>query len=78
METLNPAAAKFEEIVIEADLEVGVQHLITPDFSGDTFNEHVEELMIFKQKIKAQKYPEKRAAEGNDSWVAIIAGAFYE
>ena len=46
--------------MVEAAIKVGVQHLITSDFSSDTSNEHVEELIVFEPEIKAQKYLEMR------------------
>jgi len=49
--------------VVEAAIKVGVQHLIAPDSGSETSNEHVEELIIFEPKIKAQKYLEVRARE---------------
>lgn len=63
--------------MVEAAIKVGAQHLITPDFSSEISNEHVEELIIFKPKIKAQKYLEVRAREAKVAWTTVIVGAFY-
>lgn len=78
VETFNPVAAEYQKNVVEAAIKVGVQHLITPDFSSDTFNEHAEELIIFEPKIKAQKCLEMRAREAKVAWAAVIVGAFYD
>ena len=64
--------------MVEAAIKVGAQHLITPDFSSETSNEHVEEPFIFEPKIKAQKYLEVRAREAKVAWTTVIVGAFYD
>jgi hypothetical protein len=50
--------------VVEAAIKVGIQHLIAPDSSSETFNEHVEELIIFELKIKAQKISRGEGTRG--------------
>lgn len=78
IEAFNPAAAEYQKKVVDAAIDAGVQQLITPDFSSDTFNEYAEGLIIFEPKIKAQKHLEMRAREGKLAWTAIVVGAFYD
>lgn len=74
----NPTAASSQSSIVDAAIETGVRHLITPDFSSDTFNEHAAELMIFEPKLKSQEYLERKAEEGKIAWTAIIPGPFYD
>lgn len=64
--------------ILTAAVAAGVQHIISPDFSSDTFNSHASELYIFEPKLKAQKELEAFAAEGKLTWTAIIPGAFFD
>lgn len=64
--------------ILAAAVAEGVKHIITPDFSSDTFNSHAAELLIFEPKLKAQKELEAIAAKGKLTWTAIIPGAFYD
>jgi hypothetical protein len=52
-EAFNPVAARFQINVVEATMQSGVKHIITPDFSSDTFHVNAPELKIFKPKTEA-------------------------
>lgn len=80
VEAFNPAAAKYQSTIVRAAIAAGVSHLITPEFSSDTFNEHADELLIYEPKLKAQRELEQlvRESGGVMSWTAIIVGAWYD
>jgi hypothetical protein len=78
IEAFNPNVAIFQEQIVQAAIDAGVQHLITPDFSSDTFNENVEELLIFEPKLKAQRLLESAAEKHGINWTAIITGPFFD
>ncbi|KAF4997111.1 hypothetical protein FDECE_12188 [Fusarium decemcellulare] len=80
VEAFNPAAAVYQASIVEAALAAGVQHIVTPDFSGNTFNRNVSELLIFDTKRRAQRHLESVvAASGNRlSWYAIVVGPWYD
>ncbi|KAH8653622.1 ankyrin repeat-containing domain protein [Xylariales sp. PMI_506] len=80
IEAFNPAAASNQGLIIQACIAAGVKHLITPDFSSDTFNPYVNELMIFEPKRQAQLALEEAvgSSAGAISWTAIIVGAWYD
>lgn len=74
IEAFNPAAAASQALIVTAALASKVSHIITPDFSSDTFNEHVNELQIFQPKREAQQVLENSGI----SWTAIIVGPWYD
>ncbi|KAH7243923.1 hypothetical protein NW759_016664 [Fusarium solani] len=79
VEAFNPAAATNQGAIVQAAIAAGVTHLITPDFSSDTFNPHADELFIFGPKRKAQRELEAAvSASGAITWTAIIVGAWYD
>lgn len=80
IEAFNPAAAIDQSAIVRAAIAAGVKHILTPDFSSDTFNPHVDELMIFEGKRKAQQELEGLVAQSNGAifWTAIIVGAWYD
>jgi hypothetical protein len=80
VEAFNPVAASHQALILQAALATGVRHIITPDFSGDTFNTNADELLIFDTKRRAQRELESVvAASGNKlSWTAIIVGPWYD
>ncbi|RWA07866.1 hypothetical protein EKO27_g7252 [Xylaria grammica] len=80
IEAFNPAAAENQGVIAQAAIAAGVKHLITPDFSSNTFNPYVDDLLIFEPKRQAQRALEaavERSA-GAISWTAIIVGAWYD
>ncbi|CAH0045658.1 unnamed protein product [Clonostachys solani] len=80
VEAFNPAAAEMQTTIVKAALAAGVSHLITPDFSSDTFNPHASEIMIFGPKLKAQKELERLTSSPDCplSWTAIITNGWYD
>ncbi|KAI0400627.1 hypothetical protein F4802DRAFT_619651 [Xylaria palmicola] len=80
IEAFNPASAKYQSVIVRASISAGVKHIITPDFSSDTFNPHADELMIFEPKIRAQRELESAvgSTNGTISWTAVIVGAWYD
>ena len=78
VEAFNPAVAIHQERIVRAAISAGVRHLLTPDFSSDTFNPHVEELKIFEPKRRAQAVLESAARGSNLHWTAIIVGPFFD
>ncbi|KAF7561188.1 hypothetical protein G7046_g2942 [Stylonectria norvegica] len=80
VEAFNPAAAINQELIVQAAIAAGVKHLITPDFSGDTFNENAHEIRILDVKKTAQQKLESLVvATGSKlSWTAIITGLWYD
>ncbi|KAL6831556.1 hypothetical protein V8C40DRAFT_156232 [Trichoderma camerunense] len=80
IEAFNPAAATSQQVIVQAALSAGVTHLITPDFSCDTFNPHMRELLIFEPKIQAQEELERIISEsgGALSWTAVIMGPWFD
>lgn len=80
IEAFNPAAAVNQGAIVRAALAAGVSHLITPDFSLDTFNQHIGEIFISKPKQKAQAELENLVADcgGSLSWTAIMVGGWYD
>lgn len=80
IEAFNPSAAAYQDTIVKASLAAGVSHLITPDFSSDTFNPHVDEILIFEPKRKAQHELERLVRESGDklSWTAVIVGGWYD
>lgn len=54
IEAFNPNGAVHQVNIVQAALETPtVRHIITPDFSSDTFNANCGELKIFEPKIRA-------------------------
>ncbi|KAL1876348.1 hypothetical protein VTK73DRAFT_9527 [Phialemonium thermophilum] len=49
VEAFNPAASVYQGVIVRAEIVAGVSHLITPDFSSNTFNENIAELSILSQ-----------------------------
>jgi nucleoside-diphosphate-sugar epimerase len=80
VEAFNPASAIHQGPVLEAALAAGVSHIITPDFSSDTFNPNIRETLVFENKLKAKQVLEAVvAAHPNTlSWTAIIVGPWYD
>ncbi|KAI0478359.1 hypothetical protein F4859DRAFT_513942 [Xylaria cf. heliscus] len=80
VEAFNPVAANDQGVIVQAAIAAGVKHLITPDFSSDTFNPYVDDLMIFEPKRRAQRELEAavRISSGAISWTAVIVGAWYD
>lgn len=80
VEAFNPAATSHQSTILAAALAAGVYHIITPDFSGDTFNENAAEILIFDGKRRAQDELERMVVESGDkiSWTAIIVGPWYD
>ncbi|KAJ5924383.1 hypothetical protein N7466_008570 [Penicillium verhagenii] len=78
IEAFNPNVAVFQEQIVQAAIDAGVRHIITPDFSSDTFNPNVEELSIFEPKLKAQRILESAAEKHGLNWTAIITGPFFD
>ncbi|KAL0941962.1 NAD(P)-binding protein [Colletotrichum truncatum] len=80
VEAFNPAAAIHQKQILQAVLAAGVKHIITPDFSGNTFHPRAEDVLIFNPKIKAQRELEKVVADsdGKLSWTAIVTGPWYD
>ncbi|KAJ4309853.1 hypothetical protein N0V84_011281 [Fusarium piperis] len=80
VEAFNPAAAIHQELIVRSALQAGIKHIITPDFSGDTFHPHIGELLIFEPKLRAKCAFEKIIAEseGRLSWTSIIVGPWFD
>lgn len=80
IEAFNPAAAAYQGLIVKAAIAAGVKHIITPDFSGDTFNTNIDEILIFDVKKRAQQQLEDTivASSGNLSWTAIVVGPWYD
>jgi nucleoside-diphosphate-sugar epimerase len=80
IEAFNPSAVPNQRNIAEAAVAADVKHILTPDFSTDTFNPHVGELLIYDGKKKAQDELETvvKESEGKLSWTAIIVGAWYD
>ncbi|KAM6522966.1 hypothetical protein FALCPG4_012573 [Fusarium falciforme] len=80
VEAFNPAAARSQRTIAEAAITAGVTHLITPDFSSDTFNPHVDDILIFEAKKYAQYELEDVVFKsgGALTWTAIIVGPWYD
>ncbi|VUC22974.1 unnamed protein product [Clonostachys rosea] len=80
VEAFNPAAAHLQTTIVRAALTAGVAHVITPDFSSDTFNPQASELMIFEPKLKAQRELESLTSSPDCplSWTAIITNPWYD
>ncbi|KAF6791384.1 NAD(P)-binding protein [Colletotrichum sojae] len=80
VEAFNPSAAAHQPTILAAALAAGVRHVITPDFSGNTFHPRASELLIFDPKLQAQRELETIIAEaaGKLSWTAIVTGPWYD
>jgi saccharopine dehydrogenase-like NADP-dependent oxidoreductase len=78
VEAFNPSVSVYQAQILSAAIESGVRHIITPDFSSDTFNPHVEELLIFGPKLEAQCVLDNVASTGKLSWTAIIVGPLFD
>ncbi|KAF2802050.1 NAD(P)-binding protein [Mytilinidion resinicola] len=85
IEAFNPAAATHQRTIVRAALAAGVSHILTPDFSTDTFNVHASELNIFEPKINAQraledelKLAEAETGKATLTWTAVIVGPWYD
>ncbi|KAJ9133430.1 NAD-binding protein [Pleurostoma richardsiae] len=80
VEAFNPAAGVHQHTIVQAAIAAGVSHLLTPDFSSDTFHANAKELLIFGPKIQAQQELESlvEASDGALSWTAIIVGPWYD
>jgi hypothetical protein len=80
VEAFNPAGAAHQETIVLAALAAGVSHLITPDFSSDTFNPHADELQIFEPKRQAQQKLEELVSGSNGTlaWTAVIVGGWFD
>ncbi|GFP55593.1 hypothetical protein ACSS6W_009052 [Trichoderma asperelloides] len=80
VEAFNPAAAEHQNTIVQAALAAGVAHLITPEFSTDSFSANSEEIRIFEPKHKAQKELEKLTSSPDCtlSWTGIVLGAWFD
>jgi hypothetical protein len=80
VEAFNPAAGVHQHTIVQAAIAAGVSHILTPDFSSDTFHPNAKELLIFGPKIQAQQELESLVeASGRVlSWTAIIVGPWYD
>ncbi|KAK1658668.1 hypothetical protein BDP55DRAFT_758290 [Colletotrichum godetiae] len=80
VEAFNPVAASYQTSILQAALATGVRHIITPDFSGNTFHPNAEEALILNPKLQAQRELERIVDESNGSlsWTAIISGPWYD
>ncbi|GJC89624.1 hypothetical protein ColLi_12462 [Colletotrichum liriopes] len=80
VEAFNPAAAIYQTHILKAVVAAGVSHIITPDFSGNTFHPNAKEIIIFNPKLAAQQELEWVAAEsqGKLMWTAIVSGPWYD
>ncbi|KAJ0307884.1 hypothetical protein COL516b_003856 [Colletotrichum fioriniae] len=80
VEAFNPAAASYQTNILRAALAAGVGHIVTPDFSGNTFHPNAKEALIFGPKLTAQRELERIVAESNGSlsWTAFIIGPWYD
>ncbi|KAK9250632.1 hypothetical protein V1507DRAFT_23303 [Lipomyces tetrasporus] len=78
VEAFNPNVSVYQDKIAKAAVEAGVKHIITPDFSSDTFNENAKELLIFEPKQQAQRRLEEGTKNSGVSWTAIITGPFFD
>ncbi|KZL87232.1 nad -binding protein [Colletotrichum incanum] len=80
VEAFNPAAATHQTHILKAVVAAGVRHIITPDFSGNTFHPNAKEVKIFDPKLAAQRELERVVAEsqGELTWTAIVSGPWYD
>lgn len=78
VEAFSPGAFEHQRNVVDAAIRAKIKHIITPDFSSDTFNENVSELAIFEPKLKAQRYLETKAKEGHLTWTAVTFGPLFD
>ncbi|PYH88314.1 NAD(P)-binding protein [Aspergillus ellipticus CBS 707.79] len=80
IEAFNPSMAIYQDRIVQAAVETNtIKHIITPDFSSDTFSKVNKELLIFEPKIKAQTALESLIQQRSDlHWTAIIAGPFFD
>ena len=78
VEAFNPTAARFQINVVEAAMQRGVKHIITPDFGSDTFHVNAPELKIFEPKIEAQRLLEESLRGSGIRWTAVITGPFFD
>ena len=79
VEAIPPNSLHLQGTIVDACLASGtVKHIITPDFAGDTFNEHITELPLYVPKVEAQKVLEKKLKGTDVKWSAIITGGWYD
>jgi hypothetical protein len=79
VEAIPPNSLHLQGIIVDAVLASGsVKHIITPDFAGDTFNEHITELPLYVPKVNAQKVLEEKVKGTEVKWTAIITGGWYD
>jgi hypothetical protein len=79
LETFNPEVlSSHHKTITDAIISSGIKHVITPDFSSDTFNPHASELEIFEPKLEAQKYLEERTEGKEVKWTAVITGPLFD
>lgn len=78
VEAFDPSVAVHQERVLKAAVDAGVQHIITPDFSSNTFNTHIDELMLFEPKRKAQAVLESFCKNSPLHWTAIITSPWFD
>ncbi|KAI1619495.1 hypothetical protein EDD37DRAFT_208124 [Exophiala viscosa] len=79
VEAFPPHVAHLQSTVIDACLRAGtVKHIITPDFSNDTFNPYIMELPLFVPKVEAQKVLEEKTRGAHLIWSAVITGGWYD
>ncbi|KAK2036446.1 NAD(P)-binding protein [Colletotrichum somersetense] len=80
VEAFNPAGATHQGCILKAVLAAGVRHIITPDFSGNTFHPNAKDICIFNPKLAAQQELERIVAEsdGKLAWTAIVTGPWYD
>ncbi|KAK7414944.1 hypothetical protein QQX98_006269 [Neonectria punicea] len=80
VEAFNPDAAQHQRTIVRAALTASVSHMITPEFSLDTFNEHIRETLVCEYKIRAQQVLEdeiaaqaaRTATVPKLAWTAVI------
>ena len=79
VEAFNPEVlSSHHKMITDAIVSSGVKHVITPDFSSDTFNSFAHELEIFELKLEAQRYLEERVLGNNLKWAAVITGPLFD
>lgn len=78
VEAFNPSSLSNHELITDTAIATGIRHIITPDFSSDTFNPYAEELEIFAPKLEAQRYLEAKLKYTETKWTGVIVGPFYD
>ncbi|KAI1771485.1 NAD(P)-binding protein [Hypoxylon cercidicola] len=76
--TITTEAVDKQRNLVEASAKAGVKRFIPSEFGSDTFNEKLEKLPGYKDKVDLHEVLAKAARETGLTWTAVVNGPFLD